>query len=82
MDKTQQIYVQDGDRATRIAFDKPPTYMWRRLLRKIELKSAGKRSNARKTIDREIRCSVLDERTGQQCNWKTTDPKDKALRVT
>ncbi|KAK9360841.1 hypothetical protein V1504DRAFT_453422 [Lipomyces starkeyi] len=47
MDKTEQIYVQDGDRATRIAFDEPPTSMWRRLLQKIELKSAGK-SNARR----------------------------------
>ncbi|ODQ68726.1 hypothetical protein LIPSTDRAFT_40375, partial [Lipomyces starkeyi NRRL Y-11557] len=26
-------------------------------------------------IDREIHCSVLDEKTGQQCSWKTTDSK-------
>ncbi|KAK9313894.1 permease for cytosine/purines, uracil, thiamine, allantoin-domain-containing protein [Lipomyces starkeyi] len=48
MDKTEQIYVQDGDQATGIVFDAPPTSMWRRLLQKIELKSEvenGRRSN-------------------------------------
>ncbi|KAK9250865.1 hypothetical protein V1507DRAFT_393933, partial [Lipomyces tetrasporus] len=34
-----------------------------------------KKSNIRKTINREICCSVLDEKTGQQCSWKTTDSK-------
>ncbi|KAK9234164.1 hypothetical protein V1525DRAFT_350703, partial [Lipomyces kononenkoae] len=34
-----------------------------------------KKSNIRKAIDREIHCSVLDEKTGQQCSWKKTDSK-------
>ncbi|KAK9352723.1 hypothetical protein V1523DRAFT_240498 [Lipomyces doorenjongii] len=33
-----------------------------------------KKSNARKLIDRDIMCAVLDE-NGQECNWKTTDSK-------
>ncbi|KAK9433324.1 permease for cytosine/purines, uracil, thiamine, allantoin-domain-containing protein [Lipomyces doorenjongii] len=48
MDKTEQIYVQDEDRAAGIVFDAPPTSMWRRVLQKIELKSEvenGRRSN-------------------------------------
>ncbi|KAK9389428.1 hypothetical protein V1515DRAFT_577774 [Lipomyces mesembrius] len=34
-----------------------------------------KKSNIRKTINREISCSVLDEKTGPQCSWETTDSK-------
>ncbi|KAK9321539.1 hypothetical protein V1517DRAFT_362771 [Lipomyces orientalis] len=34
-----------------------------------------KKSNIRKTIDCEIHCSLLDEKTGQQSSWKTTDSK-------
>ncbi|KAK9384645.1 hypothetical protein V1515DRAFT_582712 [Lipomyces mesembrius] len=35
----------------------------------------SQKENIWKTIDREICCSVLDEKTGQQCSWKTTDSK-------
>ncbi|KAK9326393.1 hypothetical protein V1517DRAFT_349850 [Lipomyces orientalis] len=34
-----------------------------------------KKSNRRKLIDREIRCAVLDNETGEKCGWKTTDSK-------
>ncbi|KAK9320166.1 hypothetical protein V1517DRAFT_375885 [Lipomyces orientalis] len=36
-----------------------------------------KKTNKLKLIDREIRCAVLDNETGDKCGWKTTDSKQQ-----
>jgi hypothetical protein len=32
-----------------------------------------KKTNKRKLVDRDIRCAYVDDKTGVQCGWKTTD---------
>ncbi|KAK9250695.1 hypothetical protein V1507DRAFT_466805 [Lipomyces tetrasporus] len=32
-----------------------------------------KRTKSRRLIDRDIRCIYIDEQSGIQCHWKTTD---------
>ncbi|KAK9319411.1 hypothetical protein V1517DRAFT_310758 [Lipomyces orientalis] len=32
-----------------------------------------KKTNKRRLTDREIRCAYIDDKTGTQCGWRTTD---------